>query len=244
MKRITVFSLGIVLLVYCHAPARAADAPAAGIRGTEAGWVDLTGDDFTQVNCPPGTWTWEGNGVHCTGEIIGVTRTQKTYTNFELSVEWNHRKPAGNSGIFVWAPEGPLTALHQKFQAEQKGGLPKGIEVQVLDLGYKERYEKDGKRKATWFTCHGDVFSVGTRMTPFPPLSPDGSRSFPTAEHTRGSGEWNHYYIRCINGEVRLWVNGEEVSGGNQCDPATGYICLESEGSPIDFRNLRIRELP
>jgi hypothetical protein len=43
---------------------------------------------------------------------------------------------------------------------------------------------------------------------------------------------------------VRLWVNGEEVSGGNECDPRTGYLCLESEGAPVEFRGLRIRELP
>jgi hypothetical protein len=80
-------------------------------------------------------------------------------------------------------------------------------------------------------------------MKPFPPVAPDGQRSFPTKELSRGFGEWNHYYIRCINGEARLWVNGEEVSGGTDCQPATGFICLESEGSPIQFRNLRIREL-
>ena len=61
---------------------------------------------------------------------------------------------------------------------------------------------------------------------------------------SKGAGEWNHYYIRCINGEVRLWVNGEEVSGGTDCNPRTGFLCLESEGAPIEFKNLRIRELP
>jgi hypothetical protein len=81
-------------------------------------------------------------------------------------------------------------------------------------------------------------------MTPFPPTSPNGERSFPRKLLSKGHGEWNHYYIRAINGEVRLWVNGEEVSGGTACDPAQGYICLESEGSPIHFRRLRIRELP
>jgi hypothetical protein len=35
-----------------------------------------------------------------------------------------------------------------------------------------------------------------------------------------------------------------EVSGGTECKPATGYLCLESEGSPIEFKGLRIRELP
>jgi hypothetical protein len=75
-------------------------------------------------------------------------------------------------------------------------------------------------------------------------LSADGSRSFPSKNLTRGVGQWNHYYVRAIAGEVRLWVNGEEVSGGTDCQPATGYICLESEGSPVEFRNLCIRELP
>ncbi len=66
----------------------------------------------------------------------------------------------------------------------------------------------------------------------------------PASISRRDTGEWNHYYIRAINGEVRLWVNGEEVSGGTACDPAQGFLCLESEGSPINFRKLRIRELP
>jgi hypothetical protein len=81
-------------------------------------------------------------------------------------------------------------------------------------------------------------------MKPFAPLSPNGRRSFPTADHTKGVGQWNHYYIRAINGEVRLWVNGHEVSGGSDCNPRTGYLCLESEGSPVEFRRITIRELP
>ena len=43
---------------------------------------------------------------------------------------------------------------------------------------------------------------------------------------------------------VRLWVNGEEVSGGEGISPAAGYLCLESEGAPIEFKNIRLRVLP
>ena len=58
-----------------------------------------------------------------------------------------------------------------------------------------------------------DVFPVGNdvKMTPFPPVAPNGRRSFPSKNLSKGVGQWNHYYIRAINGEVRLWVNGEEV---------------------------------
>jgi hypothetical protein len=127
-----------------------------------------------------------------------------------------------------------------------RGRLPEtGIEVQVLDHGYTEQYEKSSGRKADWFTTNGDVFPVrNSKMKPFPPISPDGSRSFPRKNMSRETPQWNHYYVRAINGEVRLWVNGEEVSGGTSCEPRTGYLCLESEGAPVEFRNLRIRELP
>ena len=114
----------------------------------------------------------------------------------------------------------------------------------MLDHGYAERYEKRHKKKSDWFTTHGDVFPCGVKMKPFPPVAPNKTRSFPSKNLSKGVNEWNHYYIRCINGEVRLWVNGEEVSGGAACDPATGYMALESEGSPIDFKNIAIRELP
>jgi hypothetical protein len=81
-------------------------------------------------------------------------------------------------------------------------------------------------------------------MKPFPPVSPGGERSFPRKNLSRGVGEWNHYYVRAINGEVRLWVNGEEVSGGTGIRPAWGYLCLESEGAPVEFKDIRMRELP
>jgi hypothetical protein len=212
--------------------------PRAVIDGTGPGWRPLGEKDFVNVNCDPETWNWKGNDLHCTGRPIGVARSVKPYTNFELVLQWKHLKSAGNSGVFVWAPEAPLKAL-------KRDQLPQGIEVQVLDHGYKDQYESQTKKKATWFTTHGDLFPVhGSKMKPFAPTSPDGSRSFPRKELSKGVGEWNHYYVRCINGEVRLWVNGEEVSGGSDCEPRTGYLCLESEGSPIDFKDIRLRELP
>ena len=145
---------------------------------------------------------------------------------------------AFEGGIFIWSPIETLDRL--------KGpGLPEGIECQVLDLGYADAYVSQTGRQPDRFTCHGDVFPVGkSTMKPFPPMAPNKRRSFPSENLTRDTEEWNHYYIRAINGEVRLWVNGKEVSGGSECNPRTGYLCLESEGSPVEFRNLRIRELP
>lgn len=215
------------------------DPPAAFVNGEGPGWVPLGEADFVNVNCAPDTWTWDGDRTHCTGNPVGVIRSAKTYRNFELVARWRHLQAGGNSGIFLWATE-------KSFADLPPGKLPRGgIEVQVLDHGYSEQYEKQTGKKGDWFTTNGDVFPVGdSAMKPFPPLSPDGSRSFPRKNLSRGTPEWNHYYVRAIEGEVRLWVNGEEVSGGSDAEPREGYLCLESEGAPVEFEGIRIRELP
>lgn len=206
---------------------------------TQPGWRALTQKDFTQVNSADETWTWKDELIICSGKPTSVLRTQKTYRNFECMLEWSHQKPAGNSGVFIWATRESI----EKLTTSGQPGLPDGIECQILDHAFTEQMKAAGK-PTDWFGTHGDVFPVRVKMTPFPPTSPNGERSFPRKQHAKGHGEWNHYYIRAINGEVRLWVNGEEVSGGTACDPANGYLCLESEGSPIHFRRLWIRELP
>jgi len=93
------------------------------------------------------------------------------------------------------------------------------------------------------FTTHGDVFPIhGATMKPFGRHR--GDRSFPSEERSKGTPEWNHYRIVCTNGVLRLSVNGKEVSGGEDCNYRKGYLALESEGAPVEFRNIRIRELP
>ncbi len=227
--------------------------PKAFIDGRGLGWRDLGEADFVNVNCEPETWTWKDGLAQCTGKPVGVIRTSKEFTNLELVAQWRHLKSAGNSGIFLWATEEGMKDL-------KPNALPKvGIEVQVLDIGYETNFEKSKSKPSDWFTSHGDVFPVGgSKMKAFTPQitytrddgstylvgKPDSSRSFPTKRVTRPVGEWNHYYVRAINGEVRLWVNGEEVNGGENCEPRKGFLCLESEGSPVEFKGLRIRELP
>lgn len=215
-----------------------AGEPKASIDGTGLGWRPLGEADFVHVNCDPDTWSWKDGEAHCTGTPVGVIRSKEKYTNFELVAQWRHLRSGGNSGIFVWALEEPLKNL-------KRNQLPEGIEVQVLDHGYTEQYEKQSGKKADWFTTNGDVFPVGkVTMKPFPPVAPDGKRSFPRKNLSKGLNEWNHYYVRAINGEVRLWVNGEEVSGGTGIEPKSGFLCLESEGSPVEFKGIRIRVLP
>ncbi|HET6897960.1 MAG TPA: DUF1080 domain-containing protein [Vicinamibacteria bacterium] len=228
-----------LLLVAGSALAAGQERPRASIDGTGPEWRTLAEGDFAGVNGDPDTWTWKDGVLYCSGKPIGVMRTRQKFTNLEMVVEWRHMRPAGNSGVFVWVPDEALATL-------KPDALPEyGIEVQMLDHAFRTQYEAKSGKKGDWFTTNGDIFAVGkSKLAPFPPLSPDGSRSFPRQDRSRGVGEWNHYYVRAINGELRLWVNGEEVSGGRGAEPRTGYLCLESEGSPVEFRNIRVRELP
>ena len=259
MKRCSmIFAFSILVGGFCLAMSsllaeESAAPPKAFIDGQGQGWRDLGEADFLNVNCDPETWTWKDGLAQCTGKPVGVIRSTKEFTNLELVAQWRHLKSGGNSGIFLWATEDGMKDL-------KPNALPKvGIEVQVLDLGYETNYEASKGKPSDWFTSHGDVFPVGgSKMKAFTPQitytrddgstyvvgKPDSSRSFPTKRLTKPVGEWNHYYVRAINGEVRLWVNGVEVSGGENCEPRKGFMCLESEGSPVEFKGLRIRELP
>ncbi|HEV8541045.1 MAG TPA: family 16 glycoside hydrolase [Verrucomicrobiae bacterium] len=186
---------------------------------------DLTG--WVNANCAPETWSVRDGMIHCTGHPTGAIRTARQYENFILEVEWRHLVSGGNSGVFIWGT--PIAAPGVPFL--------RGIEVQVLDHGY------NAKGKNEWYTTHGDVFPIhGASMKPFG--RHNGERSFPSEERSKGFPEWNHYRIVCTNGVLRLSVNGKEVSGGEDCNYRKGYLALESEGAPVDFRNIRIKELP
>ena len=181
-----------------------------------AGWV-LT-------NTPPETWSFQDDMLICTGAPIGEIRTEKMYQNFVMELEWRHMVPRGNAGIFVWADD--ITARGVPFH--------RGIEVQVLENDY-------GNSRG--HTTHGDIFPIhGATMTPI--NGRGGSRAFPTENRSKPSPEWNHYRIECRDGEISLAVNGKVVTRGKDCVPRKGFICLESEGGIVHYRNVRIRELP
>src|SRR5258708_5162597 len=85
------------LAVVADKPAGKPAAKKAFLDGTGPGWKALGADDFANVNCDKETWTWKGGDLRCTGLPIGVCRTKKQLTNFELVLEWRHEKSAGNS---------------------------------------------------------------------------------------------------------------------------------------------------
>ena len=176
---------------------------------------DLSG--WVNVNGAPGTWTVRDGMIVCSGIPTGVLRTTEHYENFILELEWRHLHPGGNAGLFVYSDALPVRG--QPFT--------RAVECQVMDGN------------------HGDVFAIqGATMTPDRPHPQGWMRCLPSEERARPTGQWNHYRVESREGRLTLAVNGKVVSGGSQSVPRKGYIMLESEGSEVHFRNIRMKTLP
>src|SRR5450759_5037234 len=186
---------------------------------------------WVNVNTAPDTWHKEKDILVCSGHPIGVMRSEKQYENFILHIEWKHIEPGGNSGVFVWSNANPPVETR----------LPDGVEVQMLELDWINLHKKDGVTPPIAYV-HGELFGVGGVTTL--PDNPRNTRSKSVENRCNGRGIWNTYDVVCIDGVIKLSVNGKFVNGISHSSQKKGYICLESEGSQIHFRNIKIVELP
>jgi hypothetical protein len=188
-----------------------------------AGWVN--------VNTAKDTWSVRDGLLICSGHPIGVMRTAKQYENFALHIEWMHMEAGGNSGVFAWS----------SAQPDPQTRLPNGVEIQMLELEWPNLNKVNGVTPPVAYV-HGELFGVGGVKTT--PDNPRGDRSMSIENRCKGKGEWNTYDVVAVDGVIKLSVNGKFVNGISQATQRKGYLCLESEGGEIHFRNIRIMELP
>ena len=185
---------------------------------------------WIQVNTEDDTWKLNKDVLVCSGHPIGIIRSEKEYENFIMHIEWRHMEAGGNSGPYVWSNAIP-----------EKNRLPKGVEIQMLELDWVNQHIKDGVKPPIAYV-HGEVFGVGG--VEIVPDNPRGTRSKSIENRCKGQGEWNTYDVVCVDGTIKLAVNGKFVNGISKSSQKKGYVCLESEGAEIHFRNITITELP
>ena len=80
----------------------------------------------------------------------------------------------------------------------------------------------------------GSLFSGGIQ----------GAKRGPIVKDRVPFGEWDRYEITSKDGNVKVVLNDVQVNEGWGADPAEGYICLQSEGWPVFYRNVEIKVLP
>ncbi|MBM3984104.1 MAG: DUF1080 domain-containing protein, partial [Planctomycetes bacterium] len=153
--------------------------------------------------------------LHCAGQPIGYIRTERAFTSFELLVEWRFPDPArpGNSGVLL------------RVQAPD-GVWPRSLEAQ-LNSGDA-----------------GDIWNIGEFGALLDPARTQGRRTvklLPSSE--RPLGEWNTYRITLRGGDLTLEVNGQAQNRARWCEELAGGIALQSEGAPIEFRRVELREI-
>lgn len=194
------------------------------------GSSDFSAIKWLDVNTTDTTWYKQEDVLVCKGWPIGVIRSEKMYENFILHVEWRHMEDGGNSGVFVWSDALP----------DPKSRLPGGVEVQMLELDWVNQNVREGVKPPIAYV-HGELFGVGGVQTI--PDNPRGERSKSIENRCLGKGNWNKYTVVCVDGTIKLSVNGKFVNGISQSTKRKGYLCLEAEGANIEFRNLQIIEL-
>jgi len=224
MKRFAVLLITLAVLVPFVAAAQSVPQFVDLFNGK-----DLTG--WVNVNTDPDTWKVKDGLLVCSGHPIGVMRSAKQYENFVMHIEWMHMEPGGNSGVFAWS----------NAQPDPESRLPNGVEIQMLELEWPNLNKQNGVTPPIAYV-HGELFGVGGVKTT--PDNPRGERSKSVENRCLGRGQWNTYDVVAVDGVIKLSVNGKFVNGIRSSTQKKGYLCLESEGAEIHFRNIRIMELP
>jgi hypothetical protein len=148
----------------------------------------------------------------------GYIRTEVPYADYKFHVEWRWPKGPGNSGVVLHIVGGDRV-------------WPKGFEAQMKSdhAGDIVMFADARATRAAAGETPGEAKTV--RLDRIGP-----SRENPV-------GEWNSYNIVSSGGTITLSVNGEEVNHMTDAVPNAGYIALQTEGTPIKFRNITLTPL-
>lgn len=243
MRKPVKLSLTFLMIIFMCATISAYADDFSFVFGKEISIKDITSESYGEslpvkwinVNTVEDTWSMQGDVLFCSGHPIGVMRSEKQYENFILHIEWKHMEPGGNSGVFVWSNANP----------PENRQLPDGVEVQMLELDYfKVNPRPDISETNREAYVHGHLFGVGGVTTIPDNRMGESNRSNSLENRCYGRGEWNVYTVVAVDGVLKLSINGKFVNGISQASQKKGYICLESEGAEIHFRNIKIIELP
>jgi hypothetical protein len=153
--------------------------------------------------------------IVCKGNPAGYIRTVADYTNYVLKLEWRFSpvtKQAGNSGVLL-----RLVGPDKIW--------PRSVEAQL----------HSGAAGDFWLIDGSPLTTPEERVDKSAPR-----HRLRTRTNEKPIGEWNTYEITCDRGRITLKVNGEVLNEGTGAEEVAGKIGLQSEGSEIHFRNIRL----
>lgn len=174
---------------------------------------------WQQIGGQERAWNFE-NGVLSVAGKGGWLATHRQYNNFALQVEFRV-PPGGTSGIFIRAPlEGDPAYT--------------GLKIQIRD----------------------DSAEQGTRLEPFQYTGSIYGIQAPSERVSKKAGQWQRMVIIAQGVHIQVGLNGKKIVDTDlsyythlaDTHPGLlrkgGHIGLQSDGGPIEFRNIKLRELP
>jgi hypothetical protein len=158
-------------------------------------------------------WQIRAGVLHCTGKSMGYIRTDNQYHDYRLHVEWRWPAEAGNSGVFVHVSD-PDRVWPSCIECQLKAGSAGDfVLINGAGLSINGAPRQEAGRQ---------FVSIAKKAT----------------SSEKPVGEWNSYDITCRGDTVRCEVNGVLQNEGADATPPLGYIALQSEEGPIEFRNI------
>jgi hypothetical protein len=164
---------------------------------------------------PEDVWTVKEGVLMCSGKPAGYIVTEKEYGNYILELEWRWPDKPGNSGVLLHV-SGKDMVWPKSWEAQLFSGSAGDIWL-IGDFKLEVNKERQDPRQARHY------FRIKTDK----PIE-------------KKAGEWNKYRITCKGDTVKLEINGQVVNEGKNSELSKGKIALQSEGSPIHFRNIKL----
>lgn len=180
------------------------------------GWKPVLSDSSS----PSQVWSVRNGVIRCEGKPNGYLRTTRPYSHYKLRLEWRWPDEPTNSGVLLHA-SGPDQVWPTSIEAQLRSGDAGDIILIGEDLS---------------LTVDGQTMQPkDSRFLRIPRKKPSNEKK---------PGQWNLYEILCRGDTIELRVNGLVQNQASAASAASGYICLQSEGSPIEFRNIILEPLP
>jgi hypothetical protein len=122
-----------------------------------------------------------------------------------------------------------------RFVDPERKGWNAGVYARVNETAdVWHQAQVGGGAGGHWFGDTPDATGKIVRIKAGPPLE----------QRVKPAGEWNTYEITARGDRLSLWVNGATVSELTGLRILRGHIGLEAELHHIEFRNLKLKELP
>jgi hypothetical protein len=175
-----------------------------------SGWTAVLSEENAKAE---DVWTVKDGVLYCTGKPNGYIRTDRDFKDYTLTLQWRFPEGStgGNSGVLVHTSEPGAIGI-----------WPKSIEVQLFSENA------------------GDFWVIGTDLD----VENEDERKMGrrhlnlTDDSEKPIGEWNQMEIVCEGDTISVKVNGELVNSATNCTVTEGAISLQSEGVPIEFRDV------